>query len=258
MLKHRVIPCLLLKNGGLVKTIRFKDPKYVGDPINAIRIFNEKEVDELIVLDIDASKNNRNPDFTLLEKIAGECFMPLCYGGGIRSLEDAKILFTLGIEKVSLQSALLEDMNLVSNIAYHYGNQSVVASVDFKRGKFGSLRLYSHLSGKMQKEPKITYLQRVVKAGAGEVLVNYVDRDGTMAGMDYDSIEEISEALTVPLIVTGGVGSLEDIKKAIVAGASAVAAGSFFVFHGPHKAVLITYPQYQELEDLLEDVNLDG
>lgn len=251
MLKHRVIPCLLLQNGGLVKTQRFGNPKYVGDPINAIRIFNDKEVDELMVLDISASKERREPNYSLIEQFAGECFMPLCYGGGIRSVEQTRQLIALGVEKVCLQSAAFEDTSLISRIAEQFGSQSVVASVDVKKSWLGNPCLYSAASGKKLSQPLFSYLAQLVSAGAGEVLLNAVDRDGEMTGMDLDLIREVSAALSVPLIAAGGVGTLADIKMAVEAGASAVAVGSFFLFHGPHRAVLITYPLYQELENLL-------
>lgn len=251
MLKHRVIPCLLLHNGGLVKTRQFKNPKYVGDPINAIQIFNNKEVDELMVLDITASKQHRDPEYSLIEEFAGECFMPLCYGGGIRSVEQARQLFALGVEKVCVQSAALDDISLIARIAEQFGDQSVVLSVDTKKDWRGRLCLYSAASGRIVPEHWLAYLQRGVSAGAGEVLLNAVDRDGQMNGMDIESIRLASTAVSVPLIAVGGVGSLNDIKAAVDAGASAVAAGAFFVFHGPHRAVLITYPRYDDLVTLL-------
>jgi len=251
MLKNRIIPCLLLSNGGLVKTMKFRNPKYVGDPINAIRIFNEKEVDELMVLDIGASRSGREPDFDLIEQFAGECFMPLCYGGGIRTLDQARRIFSMGVEKVCLQSAVLNDASLIREIASYYGNQSVVVSADVKQGLFGGRKLYSSRFGKTLGIAIMDYLNQCVESGAGEVLLNSVDRDGTLEGMDLDLIRETASSLSVPLIAVGGAGSLADMKSAIEAGASAVAAGSFFVFHGPHRAVLITYPQYNELEELL-------
>jgi len=248
MLKHRIIPCLLLLNGGLVKTLRFKDPKYVGDPINAIRIFNEKEVDELMVLDIGASKARREPDFELIEQFAGECFMPLCYGGGVRTFEQARRLFASGIEKVCLQTAALENRRLITQIAEHYGSQAVVVSADTKKAWFGGRKLYASHTGKTLDISVDDFLARCVEAGAGEVLLNSVDRDGTMGGMDLDLIRETATKLSVPLVAVGGAGSLADMKAACDAGASAVAAGAFFVFHGPHRAVLITYPSYDEIE----------
>jgi len=250
MLKHRIIPLLLLHNGGLVKTLKFSNPKYVGDPINAIRIFNEKEVDELMVLDIGASKDGREPDFELIENIAGECFMPLCYGGGIQSLTQAKRIFNSGVEKVCLQSAALANILFISELADCYGSQSVVISVDVKKGWLGKKNLYSSINGLILDISPIDFIKRSVEAGAGEVLLNSVDQDGTMAGMDLKLIHEASQSISVPLLAAGGAGSLQDIKSAIESGASAVAAGAFFVFHGPHRAVLITYPQYDELEEL--------
>lgn len=249
-MRARVIPCLLLHNGGLVKTTKFKNPKYVGDPINAIRIFNDKEVDELVVLDIAASQENREPNYALIEQCAGECFMPLCYGGGIHSVEQARRLFELGVEKVCLQTAALRDIAVISRIAERFGSQSVVISADVKKNWFGARRLYAAASRKVISDSWLEYLRTAVVAGAGEVMLNAVDQDGVMQGMDLELIREASAAVPVPLIAAGGVGSLRHIKEAIDAGASAVAAGAFFVFQGRHRAVLITYPQYHELESL--------
>ena len=251
MLKSRVIPCLLLQDEGLVKTVKFANQKYVGDPINAIRIFNDKEVDELIVLDISASKDGRDPNYGLIEKFSSECFMPLCYGGGIRSVQQARQLFALGVEKVCLQTAALEDPSIITHIADSFGSQSVVISVDIKKNLLGNYKLYRSLDGKNIEQPWLQFLQNMVKAGAGEVIVNSVDLDGTMKGMDLALIRQAASAITVPLIAVGGIGSLPDMKAAINAGASAVSAGSFFVFQGPHRAVLITYPDYRELENIL-------
>lgn len=253
MLKQRVIPTLLLQNGGLVKSVKYANPKYVGDPINAIKIFNEKEVDELIVLDIDASRNQQEPNFELIEQFAGECFMPLCYGGGISSVEQAAQLFSLGVEKISLQTSVLEDVALVTKIAEKFGSQSVVASIDIKKNILGAHHLYSSAKNKIIKSVHWKeHLKRVVQAGAGEVLISSVDRDGLMKGMDTDLITQATVDIDVPMIAIGGVGSLEDIKAGVDAGACAIAAGSFFVFHGPHRAVLITYPKYNVIEDLLK------
>jgi cyclase len=234
-----------------VKTLRFKNPKYVGDPINAIRIFNEKEVDELLVLDIGASKIGSEPDFELIEQFASECFMPLCYGGGIRTFAHARRLFSSGVEKVCLQSAVLENPTLITQIAEYYGSQAVVVSADVKKGWFGGKKLFSSRTGKVLDIPVDDFLSRCIEMGAGEVLLNAVDRDGTMEGMDLDLIRETAGKLSVPLIAVGGAGSLADMKAAVEAGASAVAAGAFFVFHGPHRAVLITYPTYDEIENFL-------
>jgi cyclase len=240
----------LLRNGGLVKTLKFANPKYVGDPINAIRIFNEKEVDELMVLDITASKERRAPNFALIEQFAGECFMPLCYGGGIHTIAQAQQLFALGVEKICLQTAVLDDLALVTRLADRFGSQALLVSIDIKRNWRGKPELYAAATGKILGRPWLEFSQKAVAAGAGEVVVNAVDRDGTMMGMDLVLIREVCSALSVPVIAVGGASSLADIKAATDAGASAVAAGAFFVFHGPHRAVLITYPRYHELEDL--------
>jgi cyclase len=255
MLKHRVIPALLLCSGGLVKTRKFKNPKYVGDPINAIRIFNDKEVDELMVLDITASKERREPNYALIEEFAGECFMPLAYGGGVSSVEQAARIFSLGVEKICLQTAALRDPGLVTQLAERFGSQSVVVSIDIKRNWLGKAHVYSAAQNKALSEPWLQMAQRLVAAGAGEVLLNVVNRDGMLTGPDLDLVSKAGAALAVPLIAAGGVSSLNDIKAVVDAGASAVAAGAFFVFHGPHRAVLITYPRYHELEALFSTEN---
>lgn len=253
MLKHRVIPCLLLHNNGLVKTKKFSNPKYVGDPINAIRIFNDKEVDELVVLDISASKENREPNYELIEQLAGECFMPLCYGGGIRTIEQARTLFGLGLEKIALQSVLLDDLSLLRKIADQFGSQSVVVSVDVRSNWLGRHKLFRSSSGKTCSQSWQDFIRQAVSAGAGEIMLNAVDRDGMMQGMDIELIKEASSNVPVPLIAVGGVGCLADVKDGVEAGASAVAAGAFFLYQGPHRAVLITYPNYKELENLLKE-----
>jgi cyclase len=252
MLKNRVIPSLLLKNEGLVKTIKFKNPIYVGDPLNAIKIFNEKEVDELMITDINASKENRNPNYALIEQIASECFMPLTYSGGIKNLDHAKTIFSLGVEKICLQTAAYENANLISDLAYRYGNQSIMVSIDVKKNWLGKYELYNSSTGKLIGAKWKELLVNLVEAGAGEVIVNSVDKDGTLQGPDLDLINKASENLDVPLIAIGGISNLADIKNAIEAGANAVAAGAFFVFHGPHRAVIITYPHYNELLNILK------
>lgn len=251
LLKHRVIPALLLREGRLVKTRQFKDPTYVGDPINAIRIFNDKEVDELIVIDIEASRRGRGPDLELIATFADECFMPLCYGGGVRTVEQAAAIFALGVEKVCLQSAALDDLELVSTIARRFGSQSVVVAVDVKYDWLKRPALYVSRSGKTDRRNWLDFAKSAVAAGAGEILLNVVNRDGEMKGYDVALVAQAAAALPVPLIAMGGAGKLEDLKAAVQAGASALAAGSMFVFYGPHRAVLITYPPYRDLEQLL-------
>lgn len=252
MLKHRVIPCLLLQNSGLVKTQKFSNPKYVGDPINTIRIFNEKEVDELLVLDINASKTKNEPNYDLIEEIAGECFMPLCYGGGVTTVEQAKRLFAIGVEKITIQTGALDDLSLVTEIAARSGNQSLVVAIDVKKNLLGQHKLYASATGKTLSQGWLDFLRSAVSAGAGEILVNSVDKDGTLGGMDLALIKSAASVCSIPLIALGGAGSLADIKAAVEAGASAVAAGAFFIYHGPHRAVLITYPKYSDLVALLD------
>ncbi len=251
-MNNRVIPSLLLRQNGLVKTLKFKDPKYVGDPINAIRIFNEKEVDELLVLDIDASKLKKEPNYSLIEEFASECFMPLAYGGGITDIKQASRLFSLGVEKIVLQTAALQNIELISELANLYGSQSIMVSLDLKAKWFGKLSLYHAAERRILQKPWLEFAQSVVEAGAGEILLNSVDKDGTLSGPDLDSISKICEKLTVPVIAVGGVSSIEDMQTVISAGASAVAAGAFFVFHGPHRAVLITYPSRNEIKCIME------
>jgi cyclase len=252
VLKNRVIPALLLRNGGLVKTTQFKDPKYLGDPINAIRIFNDKEVDELLVLDIMASKEHCEPNYSLIEQFAGECFMPLAYGGGIRTVDQARLLFGLGVEKICVQSAAIENLSFISELVDRFGSQSIMVSMDIKKGWLGKPKLYQASTAKLLDDPWLDYLSAFVNAGAGEVLFNSVDKDGTLNGPDLQLIKQAAEHVGVSLIAVGGVSSLLDIKACVDAGASAVAAGAFFVYHGPHRAVLITYPKCQELEQLFK------
>lgn len=246
----RVIPCLLLSGGGLVKTERFRDPVYVGDPINAVKIFNDKEVHELAILDIEASRRGRGPDFALLSRIGREAFMPMSYGGGLRALEDVRRVLELGFEKVVINTAALEDASFLSRAAELCGSQSVVAAVDVKKGFFGRRRVYGHARGRSLKGSPAAYAAAAEKAGAGEILLTSVDRDGTRAGYDLDLIREVAGAVGVPVIACGGAGRVEDFALAAEAGAAAAAAGSLFVFHGPHRAVLITYPSQAELKQV--------
>ena len=247
-----MIPCLLLAGSGLVKTRQFKESKYVGDPNNAIRIFNEKSADELIVLDIEASRLGRGPNFEMIEQFAGECYMPVCYGGGVTTIDQASRIFALGVEKVSIQTSALDNFALISEIAARFGSQAVVLSVDVKRGRLGSERLYASASGRAEKRSWREWMTSAVDAGAGEILLTSVDNEGTMRGLDLDLIREAADAVPVPLIANGGVGSLRDIAAGLTAGASAIAAGAYFVFHGPHRAVLITYLDESQFSQLGE------
>ncbi len=249
MLRPRVIPCLLVSNNGLVKTRRFSHPAYVGDPNNAIRIFNEKEVDELIVLDIDAGNNRKGPNLRLIEEFAGECYMPVTYGGGIRSVSDVADVLSLGVEKVSLQSGVLETPTLITDIASRFGNQAVVASVDVVSAEKGRPKVRRH-SRLRRQPPWPSWLKTLENLGAGEILLTDVDREGSLAGINPQLIQQASSAVEVPLIAHGGVASVCDIRAAMNAGASAVAAGSLFVFYGPHRAVLISYLSRADFEYL--------
>ncbi len=251
MLRTRVIPCLLLKNNGLVKTIKFKNPSYVGDPINAIKIFNDKEVDELVFLDIMASAEKRGPNFKLISEISTECFMPLGYGGGISSIQEIEQLFNLGIEKVILNSSAFSNSKLLKQAIDIFGSQSIIASMDVKKNWLTKKQSVYTLNG--QNNTKINpleYAKKMEDVGVGELIVNSIDQDGTMEGYDYNLIKSISGAVKIPIVALGGAGEIDHLKKAKEAGASAVAAGSLFVYQKPHRAVLITYPSKEEIETL--------
>ena len=252
MIRYRVIPVLLLRNAGLYKTVKFKDAKYIGDPINAVRIFNEKEVDELIFLDIDATIANRVPDYKALKDIASECFMPFCYGGGIHDLGQIEQVLKIGVEKVVINTDLVRNPDLVQKAAKTFGSSTIVASIDFRRSLSGKPIAYV-CSGSVNTGLSVVELAKQAEdMGAGEVLLNSIDRDGTMMGYDIGAIKETSAVLTIPLIACGGGGSLLDFRASIhEAGASAAAAGAFFVFVGRRRAVLITYPSQQELESFV-------
>ena len=240
---------MLLKNEGLIKTVKFKQPKYVGDPINAVKIFNEKEVDELIFLDITATIENRRPPLGLISQIASECFMPFCYGGGISSVEDIAELFKLGVEKVSINTQAVVNPLLIREAAELFGSQSIVVSIDVKKNLFGKNRVFTHGGRKSTNRDPVDFAVQMEEAGAGEIFLNSIDRDGTMQGYDLELIKQIAASVGIPVIACGGAGRLDDFADAIKkAGASAVSAGSFFVFQGSHRAVLITYPPVNELE----------
>ena len=253
MLRPRIIPCLLIHNKGLVKTVQFGNPKYVGDPINAVRIFNEKESDELMVIDIDASVENKEPDYKVIENIAAECRMPLCYGGGVKTIEQAQRIFSLGVEKIAISSAAVDNPKLVSEMADRVGNQSVVVVIDVKKKRFGGYELCIN-NGMIKKDiDPFKFAHHMEKLGAGEIVVNSIDQDGVMKGYDFDLINRMRESITLPLTVLGGAGSLEDIGKVIKKyGVIGVAAGSLFVFKGVYKAVLINYPNWDEKDKLID------
>jgi cyclase len=242
---------LLLSGAGLVKTIQFKRPKYVGDPINAVRIFNDKEVDEIVFLDIMASRSNSEPAFNLLAEIASEAFMPFGYGGGIKSVKDIERLIKIGIEKVILNTIAYKNPRLVADASSIFGSQSIVISIDVKRNFWGKYEVWTDCGNFNTKLSPVGYALKMRDLGAGEIFLNSIDRDGTMKGYDLQLIKSITDHLSIPLVACGGAASLNDFHLAVnKSGASAVAAGSMFVFHGIHRAVLITYPEYNELLDL--------
>lgn len=253
MLRPRIIPCLLIQDSGLVKTVKFKDPKYVGDPINAVKIFNEKEADELIVLDIDASANSVEPNYRQIGHLAAECRMPLCYGGGIRSAEQAKKIIALGVEKIAISSAALENPELVAEISAEIGRQSVVVVLDVKQHLLGSgYDVWTHNGKRNTKQNVFDVAAKMEKLGAGEIVVNSIDNDGKMKGYDIGLATKLRKAVKIPITILGGAGSLDDISKVISAcGVVGVAAGSLFVFKGPYKAVLISYPDSKQKDEMI-------
>ncbi|APG62491.1 imidazole glycerol phosphate synthase subunit HisF [Sphingorhabdus lutea] len=247
MLRPRIIPCLLVHEGGLVKTVQFKDPKYVGDPINAVKIFNEKEADELVVLDIDASANGVEPDFQMIAHLAAECRMPLCYGGGVTTAAQANKIIGLGVEKVAISAAAIDNPTLVSEMAAAIGSQSVVVILDVKK-KTGLFKkgyeLTSHNAKKSHKVDIFEFAAAMERAGAGEIIINMVDRDGMMDGYDIELAKEFRDILNIPMTILGGAGSHDHIEDVIAnCGIIGASAGSLFVFKGPYKAVLINYPE---------------
>jgi len=251
MYQSRVIPVLLCNlEGSLVKTQKFKKPVYVGDPVNAVKIFNDKEVDELIFLDITATSQGRRPNIRYISEIATEAFMPLCYGGGLSNMEDIRAVIKAGIEKVAINSALEKDPNLISRAADVLGSSSTVASIDVKKDFWGKHRVTVRNASKNLSIPLIEFAQLMEQKGAGEIVLNNVDRDGMMEGFDLELIREVSNSVSIPVIACGGAGNVVHLKEAIQAGASAVAAGSMFVFQGKHRAVLISYPTQAELAGL--------
>lgn len=250
MLRPRVIPVLLINGHALYKTLQFKDPKYVGDPVNTVKIFNEKEVDEICVLDIMASIEKREPNIDLIRELAGECFMPMSYGGGLRTLEQVRAVFNAGVEKIMINTLAHDAPEIVRNIVAYAGASSVVISIDFKRKLLRGYEVYTCGGKRATGQNPVDFAREMAELGVGEILLQSIDRDGTMQGYDLELIHSISEAVTIPIIACGGAGSLSDFTNAIKRGASAVAAGSFFVFQGKHRAVLLSYPTPQEVESL--------
>lgn len=256
MVRYRVIPCLLLQNQGLIKTVKFKNPVYLGDPINIVRIFNDKEVDELVFLDIKASIENKKPPIQKVSQIAEECFMPLAYGGGIRNLDDIKAILDLGVEKIIINSYAVENPDFINKASDVVGSQSIVVSIDVKKNIFGKYEVYTHGGRKKTDLHPVKHAINMEAAGAGEILLNAIDRDGTMKGYDIDLIKSTSLSVNIPVVACGGAANILDLGKAVrIGGASAASAGSMFVFHGRHRAVLISYPTRNEIQETFESIN---
>ncbi len=248
MKRVRIIPVLLVQDGGLVKSINFKNHKYVGDPINAVKIFNDKEVDEIAIIDISATKQKKGPNFALIEDVANEAFMPMSYGGGITTLDQVSKILNLGIEKVILNQAALTKPSLITEIANKFGSQSVVVSIDYKKNWLGKLSVYGQCGTKNMSLSPSQFAKQMQEQGAGEIILTSIEQEGTFKGYDIKNTKLVADSIDIPLIACGGASCIEDFYNIVQDGhASAVAAGSFFVFQQPHRAVLISYPSQQEL-----------
>jgi imidazole glycerol-phosphate synthase subunit HisF len=245
----RVIPNLLLHNGGVVKSVRFKNYKYVGDPINAVKIFNEKEVDEIAIIDIDATREGRGPNIGKITEIASEAFMPMAYGGGITRLEEIKQILFNGVEKVIINKAAHTHPALITEAARIFGSQSVVVSIDVKKRLFSGYRVYTDNGSVKTAYTPWFFAKQMEEAGAGEILLNSIDADGTYAGYDLKLVTEVARTVSIPVIAMGGAGTIDDFKNAKHSGASAAAAGSMFIYQRPHNAVLINYPSQELLKE---------
>lgn len=252
-MRPRVIPTLLVEDGELVKTIQFKNSIYLGDPINTVRLLNDMEVDELVVLDISASKQDKGPNFSLVEDIRNEAFMPLAYGGGIHTVSQVQDLISMGVEKVSLNKTLLDNPNIVKEASQLIGSQSIIGSIDIKKSLFGKYKIFSHTDKKYLQSDLAGYLETLETLGVGELLINLVDRDGTWKGYDLNFVEDIARYVNVPLVICGGASSLDDLKLVTLSGADAAAAGSLFSFQGKDQGVLTNYPSSGELDKLFID-----
>jgi imidazole glycerol-phosphate synthase subunit HisF len=252
MFRPRIIPCLLLKNLGLVKTINFKEPRYIGDPMNAVKIFNDFEADELVFLDIHASKDERTLPLDFVKKVSEEAFMPFAVGGGIKSVEEVKEILSSGAEKVVINSHAIENPEFVRKVSDVVGRQSVIVSIDVKKEE-GIYKVYTHNGTKDSGKNPVSIVREMEKMGAGEILINSIDKDGTMEGYDLTLIKSVSEAVSIPVVAAGGAGDLGDLKKAIdVGGASAASAGSIFVYNGKSRGILINYPDKSEIEEIFK------
>ena len=249
MKRVRVIPVLLIQKEGLVKSVRFKNHKYVGDPINAIRIFNEKEVDEIIILDIGATAEKRPPNVQKVKSLAGEAFMPFGYGGGITTIEEIKDLLSSGVEKLIFNNIAFNNPQFVREAAAYVGSQSIVISIDVKKNIWGKYKVFVERGTKNTGMDPVDYARKMEAAGAGELFLASIDRDGTFEGYDMELIKIVCASVNIPVVAAGGAASLDDFSSAVKHGASAVAAGSMFVFQLPHRAALISYPSQEELKE---------
>lgn len=246
-MSFRIVPTMLLSNGDVVKTKKFKNPQYIGDPINSVRIFNQKCIDEMIILDIDAGKKNHYINYDLLSRISAESFFPITYGGGIKNFEDAKKIFSLGFEKISIQTAAFEDKNLVKKISQAFGRQSIVISIDLKKNFFNKMNMYSKLNNKFIKGNLLEYINDFINHGAGELHLNFVDKDGTLSGYNIEYIASIISKIRIPVIISGGLSCLSDIRDIKNIGVSAAAGGAFFIYYGTQKGILLNYPCEEDL-----------
>ena len=254
MLRTRVIPCLQLLDESLVKTVRFKNPGYIGDFVNTVRIFNELEVDELCFLSIRASQKGEQPNFEILSQIASECFMPLSYGGGIKDFDTASRIFKMGFEKIVLNSVVFEKPQLVSDLANHFGSQSVIVSIDYKKDFFGRINIYSHGGTRKQKGDLLEFVKYIESLGAGELLLTSIDQEGTWQGYDLSTLKVLSEAIDIPVIVSGGAGELRHFEEAITNGASALGVGSMVVYQSKGMGVLVNFPDQKQLKNAINEI----
>tara|TARA_R110000822_G_scaffold300911_1_gene424483 strand:- start:7974 stop:8750 length:777 start_codon:yes stop_codon:yes gene_type:complete len=255
----RIIPVLLVQDGGLVKSVNFRKHNYIGDPINAVKIFNEKEVDEIVILDISASKENRSPNIGMIREIASEAFMPLAYGGGITTIEEVKDILFQGVEKVVFNTLALNKPTIIAQTASRFGSSSTVVSIDVKKNIFGKWKIYSHLTNKSLNIDIAEYAKQMQDLGAGELFLNSVDQDGTFKGFDLKLISKVSNAVQIPVIACGGAANPNDLAYAIVmGGASASAAGSMFVYQNSNRAVLINYPEWENMQKIIEIIKRNG
>jgi imidazole glycerol-phosphate synthase subunit HisF len=252
MLMPRIIPCLLIENGGFVKTTRFKNPDYVGDPVNVINLFNRFEVDEIIILDISATRQRRAPDFDLITDLASECWVPLSYGGGLNKIADIQKVFSLGVEKVILNTAACSNPRLIREAADIFGSQAIVGSMDIKPDFLGRKNVYICSGTHKISASPVEYAKALEQSGVGEIFLNSIHRDGTWNGYDLDLIEQIAHSVSVPVIACGGAGHRDDLKQPLLKGASAVAAGSIFIYKGREKGVLINFPPRAIVDEILK------